>query len=140
MTTARFLTKDPARLQALCELWQDDEREVWITIRGQSMTPTILSGSRLRLRCSRDVPEVGQIAAFRRGDILVIHRLIRIAESANGQRLFVFRGDGSRFEDPPVTLDEVVGMITAVRAPSPVARAAGLLRALFRRVRRFAAQ
>jgi len=44
-------THDPVRLEALCELWRSAERDLWVTLEGTSMTPTILPGSRVRLTC-----------------------------------------------------------------------------------------
>src|SRR5690242_1619655 len=118
MIAAAALTRDPRRLAALCDLWQRAECEIWITLQGVSMTPTILPGSRLRLRCRRRDILVGEVIAYRQGGMLIIHRLVQIEEDPqSGRRWYICFGDGNREPDPPAPEEVVVGVIVEVREP-----------------------
>jgi signal peptidase I len=115
-----ILTHDPERLAALCALWQLTERDFWITLQGGSMAPTIRSGSRLCLRCHQSEFSIGDILAYRREGMLVVHRLVAIIEGVTPEeRLYVCHGDhnGSRL-DPPVPREAVFGVVTHICPPS----------------------
>ncbi|HLK59094.1 MAG TPA: S24/S26 family peptidase [Chthonomonadaceae bacterium] len=118
MIAAASLTRDPRRLAALCALWQNGEQEVWITLKGNSMLPTLPPGTRLRLRCHlRDI-EIGSIIVYRREESLIVHRLQAVLlDAETGERKFVCKGDGNRSLDPPVPEELLVGMIVASRLP-----------------------
>ncbi len=124
LTAAELPVSTPARLTALCALWQAEEREVWITLNGGSMSPTILPGTRLCLRCSSGPPALGDIIAYRQENILVVHRLLEITGLPDSPQL-VCLGDGNIFNDRPVAAQAFVGTVTRI-APIPV-----LQRALF---------
>ena len=112
-TSAAAQTHDPQRLQALCTLWQEAEREVWVTLQGGSMRPTLRPGSRLRLRCGGREPVSGDVVAFRSGGRLVIHRLTH----RDPQGRLVCQGDANAAPDPPLTPQEVVGVVVEVQPP-----------------------
>jgi len=135
MTAAAIVTRDPARLAALCELWQQDQREVWLMLSGESMEPTIRSGSRFRLRCCRRTPQVGEVVAFRRGGCLVVHRLVRV-DDGGGEQRFICKGDGNGAEDEPILPDMVVGTVVDVRQPGPAARCVQAVRRFAGRLQR----
>lgn len=139
MIAAAALTRDPRRLAALCALWQDAERDIWITLQGASMTPTIQPGSRLRLRCRLQDAVVGEVIAYRHGGMLIVHRLVEIThDPASGVRQFVCVGDGNDRLDPPVPEEAVVGAIVEVRTPSALWRLKQGLRTCAGRCRRAA--
>jgi hypothetical protein len=127
------ITRDPERLAALCGLWQRGQREVWLTLQGGSMLPTLPPGSRLRLACGATEPAVGEVVAALQEGRLVIHRLVRIDRDAAGETLYLCRGDANPAADPPVTRAEIVGVVRESRKP-PLAHRARV--ALFRRARR----
>ncbi len=105
---------------ALYAQWQAEERDVWITLDGGSMIPTILPGTRLCLRCSHRLPLVGEIVACRQGSALIVHRLLEITGPPNAPE-FICRGDGNILPDAPVPAGAVVGVITQI-APRPFAK------------------
>jgi signal peptidase I len=118
MNASAMLTRDPRKLAALCELWQSSEREVWVTLEGNSMRPTIPPGSRLCLRCRREEMQVGAILAYRRESALIVHRLIACIDSASpSERRLICQGDSNPEPDPPVPPESVVGVIVAVCKP-----------------------
>lgn len=131
---ASSITSEPERLHALCSLWQRTGCTLTLTLHGQSMTPTLPDGSRIRVRFSRELPALGQVAAYRRGNILVIHRLERFVPTERGEEL-VFRGDANAIPDPAVPADAVVGVVIGVGAP----RLAYRIRRALRHVKRLLA-
>ena len=110
----------PDVLAAFWAARQDEEREVEIVLNGGSMGPTLLPGTRLRLRCHRRLPALGEIVACRHGRLLVVHRLQAIVGPPDAPRL-VCLGDGNRLPDPPVPAEAAVGTIVAA-APLPRSR------------------
>ena len=118
LTAAELPASTPERLAALCALWQAEEREVWITLRGGSMSPTILPGTRLCLGCSSGPPAVGGIIAYRQENILVVHRLTEITGMPDSPQMICL-GDGNVFNDPPVPIQAFVGTVTKI-APMPL--------------------
>jgi hypothetical protein len=118
---------DPAKLAALCELWQADRCELALTLYGQSMRPGLPPGTRLRLRCGPERPGVGEIAAYRREGALIVHRLAAVTQGPEGERL-VFKGDGNAEPDRPVPPEAVVGIVVEFAAPSRFRQAASALR------------
>ncbi|MCI0568232.1 MAG: S24/S26 family peptidase [Acidobacteria bacterium] len=66
-----------------------------ITLRGESMHPTLRDGWRLHVRALRsDELRVGDIGAFLHGQILTIHRLIWKKRTAEKEWL-IFQGDNN---------------------------------------------
>jgi signal peptidase I len=125
---------DPCTLRSLCEMWMDSNHEAWIVLRGGSMAPTIVEGSRVRVRFSHRTPAVGDIVAYRNGNSLVVHRLVDVVDTAIGMKI-IFRGDGNADPDPPVPIHRVVGVVLESRGPSPMYVARQLLQALVHFVR-----
>lgn len=113
------LPDDPARLAALCSLWQSSESLIWITLQGGSMMPTFLPGCRLQVHCSRASLSVDDIVVFRDGSRLVAHRLVRIITDAGSQRRFLCLGDGNVFTDTPILEAAVLGIVIGSE-PSPL--------------------
>lgn len=119
MIAAAEITRDPARLAALCSLWQNAGEEVWVTLRGRSMTPAIPDGSRVLIRFGEMEPAIGETLAYRRGGRLIIHRLVsESVDPKGGGRQLHCRGDGNNSPDAPIDPSAVVGVVIAVRRPS----------------------
>jgi len=115
---AAFITRDPARLTALCALWRSSGREVWVTLQGSSMVPNIVPGSRLLLSCRPAPPEVGMAVAYRRGAELIVHRVVAVAADPSGKGFIVCRGDANGYNDSPVRMEDVVGIVVEIRPPT----------------------
>jgi hypothetical protein len=117
------ITHHAERLSALCELWQDERQEIWITLQGISMLPTLPPGTRLRLSCARSAPRIGDVVAFRREGGLIVHRIIAVVEGRGDvEAAYVCQGDGNDAPDPPVLLAEIVGVVRESQEPSPLER------------------
>ncbi len=82
---------------------------------GLSMDPTIRDGDVLTVE-PVDLGEVrpGEILLYRAAQGVVAHRLMR-CETVEAQLLYVLRGDASGTCDPPVSVGELLGRVTAVR-------------------------
>jgi hypothetical protein len=123
---------DPQRLEALCDLWQKTEREVWITLQGASMCPTILPGEMILVRCHRRPVSIGSIVAYRSGGVLIVHRLKAVLQSDGpGECRIVCQGDNRGKPDSPVPIDLVVGEVIQIGGPALWARAARRFRPMF---------
>jgi hypothetical protein len=88
---------------------QDDE---WIVLRGWSMSPALRDGDELRVAgfTEADPPRAGEIVIARRGQRLVTHRLVAIADGYATTRPDLGHGD-----DPPIPVDALVGRVVGVR-------------------------
>lgn len=93
-----------------------------LDIRGESMTPVLSSGTRVRVAPSR-VYLPGDLIAFPRSTDgrLLVHRMIGWSLS-RGRLELVARGDARAGADPPVVTRDVLGRVThaagdAVRVP-----------------------
>jgi signal peptidase I len=116
------ITRDPRRLEALCELWKGANRSVWLTLSGYSMAPTLLPGTRLKVRCGIAPSSlgVGEIVVFRNEDSLVIHRLVAVG---NGEpKRYTCKGDNNPDCDTPITGDRIIGRVVEIRPPAALTR------------------
>lgn len=82
------------------------------------MGQTIPHGSRVKVCCARWNVQKGEIAAYRRGGLLVIHRLVDTQE-ANGPdgHSLVFQGDANPASDLPIPPDRVIGVVVEILPP-----------------------
>ena len=77
-------------------------------IMSESMEPTIMTNQfTIAHTISPENVEVGDILAYDRGDIVVIHRVIEVDETAKG-RVFYFQGDNNDFVDNPVYEEQIM--------------------------------
>ncbi len=83
-------------------------RELWLEASGESMYPTLPSGSRVLLVPRTRAPRAGDIVLVRRGDFLVLHRV----RNADGHWV-VTRGDACPTADPAVSAKDAIGLAVA---------------------------
>jgi len=89
------------------------EGGAWVEAASLSMSPLIRPGDRLRLSALDPAgARPGTMVAYRRGDTLVVHRLLRRTPAG-----FVTKGDALTDIDPPVAAGEIVGRVAAIRSP-----------------------
>ncbi|MBW6501957.1 MAG: signal peptidase I [Bacteroidales bacterium] len=83
-----------------------------IRAEGYSMYPAIKPGSVIHIRPYQpgELPEPGEIIAWKRESGLVVHRLVRIISEGN-ETLYITRGDGTLGEDPPVSAGQIAGRV-----------------------------
>ncbi len=122
------------RLVSVAALWRSTGRVLTTSFQGASMLPTIAPGERVVLRCDADV-QPGDVVAVVRGPEILVHRLVAVSAS---QDWWLFKGDGNRFCDLPVTsAGAILGRIEKIERdgafvglpPPPEARGTGLLTA-----------
>lgn len=81
------------------------------TVRGASMWPAIPDGSEVEVvPCPPAALRPGDVAAYARGDTVVVHRLV-----GRGDGALRFRGDSLAREDAPVPPGDVLGRASVLR-------------------------
>lgn len=103
----------PQVVDAALRQWGDSGRESIFTISGKSMEPCLFAGDQLLIRHGRDKIKVGGLIAYRKGDSLVVHRLLRIFD-LRGEKVMLLRGDNNDYPDPLVPVDRLIGRATAL--------------------------
>lgn len=92
--------------------WALDTPQPLAAVSGSSMWPTLHKGDLVLLKGVDDVEDlqVGDIIAFRQERGFSIHRIVNM----EGETITT-RGDGNFAEDPPTTIDAVMGKVPKVR-------------------------
>ena len=104
-------TKAEATIEFVLELMAR-EGGAWVEAASHSMSPLIQPGDRLRLSAlDPSAARSGTIVAFRRADMLIVHRLLKISPAG-----FVTRGDALSDNDAPVGAGEIVGRVAAINS------------------------
>ena len=82
---------------------------------GYSMYPSIKPGTTIYIEPLKEYfsPAPGQIIAWKRESGFVVHRLIR-TENKEDKVFYYTRGDSCRYEDKPVTADQISGKVIRV--------------------------
>lgn len=117
-------------LSSLADWWRRSGSIGRVQVAGESMTPLIGDGDRVRVRAGARLSRGDVVVACTRGT-LVVHRV-----TGRKAGLVVLRGDNSPIGDPPVRPEDILGRVTAVerggaltagglsaRLDTPVARA-----------------
>lgn len=86
------------------------DQEVWITVTGRSMEPTLRHGDRVLLRASRSSLRSGRVVLSEFRGRVVLHRVIRA-----GAESVTMAGDSCRAADPPVPHSAVIAEAVAVQ-------------------------
>ena len=108
-------TKDHSILKDLGFSLLEEGKIIKIKACGYSMYPSIKPGSIIFIEplSENEKPVPGEIISRKRGQGLVVHRLIRIIRN-NDQLSFVTRGDSCIREDLPVSQDQIVGRVIKI--------------------------
>jgi signal peptidase I len=86
---------------------------VYILARGDSMQPTLRDGS---YYCVEPIEngrvEVNDIIVFKKNDIIICHRVVRILRTKDGHIFFETKGDNCHKSDNfAITLDMIIGKV-----------------------------
>ncbi len=81
---------------------------------GRSMTPTIPPRTRLLVEFGRTPERIGELVLFRRGDLVVAHRLVA-RRRVDGEARLVLKGDGEALLDPLLDPADALGVVVAAR-------------------------
>lgn len=129
----------PQVVDAALQSWGKSGRQSTFTVSGQSMEPFLFAGDELLIIHGKDNIHIGGLIAYRQGDHLVVHRLLR-AFQWRGEPMMLLRGDNNDAPDPLILLDRLVGRVSAVHRggrsyaiETPLWRAGSLLIALLDR-------
>jgi signal peptidase I len=97
-------------------LCQQAGMDLVATVDGNSMTPSLSSGSRVRLRSvDPQSLQVGDVIAFEHNRRLIAHRIVRLGRTRASRRYMLTRGDAQALNDVPVHNDCIIGVVTAKR-------------------------
>jgi hypothetical protein len=98
-------------------LFEDDRRRGasrWIEARGPSMRPLIAPGTWMLVDFGARPGGIGEIALLRVGDVIVAHRVVATIRRETGTFL-VTKGDAEPYCDAPVSVEDVIGVVRALR-------------------------
>ncbi len=82
---------------------------------GYSMYPSIKPGTTIFIQPLKEYDDIipGHIIAWKRESGFVVHRLVR-TENKGDQVLYHTRGDSCKYEDKPVTIDQIAGIVIRI--------------------------
>lgn len=101
-------------IETALELLETDGKIYWTVARGESMLPLIRDGDRLQVLPNHDLPSPGDILVFHHKNGLVAHRLLRLMRDAKEDIFYLMQGDHAIHPDPPITVEQVIGRVTAL--------------------------
>ena len=88
-------------------------------VSGISMDPTLHDGDRVTLAAiGPRTPRRGDMIAFRRGEQLVLHRVLSVITGANGDVRYLTAGDGLLYADGLQPATAVIGRVVSVQRAS----------------------
>ncbi len=110
MTTAAgtFEALSAAEIDAVGVLWKRQGRRFMTSFNGTSMLPSIAPGQPVTVCCGIE-PMVGDVAVFRYGDQVGVHRVVLRSDD-----WLLTWGDNNPLPDDPVLLARLVGTIREV--------------------------
>lgn len=95
--------------------------ELELTVRGESMVPSLEPGDRIRIAWRR-VLLPGDVIAFENSDgRVLVHRVLGPRPS-RGSLAWMTRADATGQVDPPVPVDRVIGRVVAINEVKSAAR------------------
>src|SRR5262245_26025652 len=100
-------------LQATLDIWRQVGGQHVISLKGGSMLPLIRDGDRVVVAHNWTRVRRGDVVVFRRGEALIIHRVLRIRRGPFGP-IVVTKGDNRASCDPPLSAQQLVGRVGAV--------------------------
>ena len=86
-----------------------------IKANGYSMYPSIKPGTTIFIEPLEDYSDLlpGEIIAWKRESGFVVHRFMR-SERRGNDVIYYTRGDSSKYEDKPVTRDQIAGKVIRI--------------------------
>ncbi len=104
---------EPIPSFAALRLWRKAGREIRIETEGTSMRPLIEGGDEITIKLTNTEPlRVGDLIAFREGNRIVVHRLLKVGRSAKGRR-FCEKGDNAPGWSW-IDAERVLGRVTSI--------------------------
>jgi len=89
------------------------------------MAPLLRQGDVIIVRLGRMRPRLGDVVVRRQDGTLVVHRVVKVI----GEHI-ITKGDAALSSDPPATLDDILGVVTAIEGASAVDLTHGAWRVL----------
>jgi hypothetical protein len=100
-------------VEATLEAWADAGRCSQVPIQGVSMAPLLQPGDTALVVHGRQHLRIGEVLAYRLGEQVVVHRLLRRLETG----WLLMGGDNHVLPDRPIAPPSVLGRVVAVKTP-----------------------
>jgi len=106
----------------------------WVHLKGSSMEPTYAPGDWLLVKPLTNAPALnpGEVVVARRGDRLVMHRLVSVRDG-----MAFTQGDACRRPDSPVSVGALLGRVVGTRRRAAPVRTYHRLRRFFQIIQDF---
>lgn len=112
----RWHLQSPQEVARFARLLTHRDRVVECVSTGDSMGSTLPPGTRLRFRCGRVDPRLGDVVVVLAGPtLLIVHRVVARGSGPRARGYLVTRGDSSILCDQPVPADAVLGVVEECR-------------------------
>jgi len=85
-----------------------------IPVAGHSMLPLLQNGDQVVVAHGWASGRRGDVVVFRRGDALVVHRVLRMY-NGNSEPMVITKGDNLSYFDAPLGANDIVGRVLAIK-------------------------
>jgi hypothetical protein len=101
------------RWRVACEIYRQERSTVWIKPEGRSMRPLFGPDTWALVEFGAAQASVGDIILFRRGDLVISHRLVA---GRAGRGELIAKGDAEAYCDAPLDPNDILGVVRALRS------------------------
>jgi len=109
---AEQLVDQRRRWRTACEIYRQERATTWIRPAGRSMRPLIAPDTWALVEFGAAPASLGEIVLFGRGDLVIAHRLVARQPGRDG---LIAKGDSEAGCDAPVALENILGVVRALR-------------------------
>jgi hypothetical protein len=108
-----LIWKDPNRIIETAAQLKEAGTTIECQLGGGSMAPAIPKDSSLRVQMAdANIYRLGDIVAFARETGVCVHRVVHEGLSGRASGFLLTQGDGCFYPDPPVSFENILGMVT----------------------------
>ena len=100
--------------RALLDVYRAEGRTMWFRGQGHSMTPLIWPNDAVLVELGVVPAGPGDIVLFWLNDRMIAHRVVALRH-ADGTAYVVAKGDAAAYADPTMRLDDVIGVVRAIK-------------------------
>ena len=107
-----LIWKDPKRIVDAAAQLKESGATIECQLGGGSMAPAIPKDSAVRVQMARtNVYRRGDVVAFARKSGVCVHRVVHEGFSGQAGGFLLTQGDGCFYPDPPVQLENILGLV-----------------------------
>ena len=101
-------------IDAVLDLYQQENQRIWWPFASNSMSPYIKEGDVVLVQHASRRFRVGNVIVFKRADDLVAHRVVSV-RGRGEDTIYRTKGDNLRSFDAPVHQSSVLGVVICIR-------------------------